>query len=80
MANGPVMLDEFFYGRKDAATESDCQGSFPSSVNESMSRLHAAGLTSEQIVALANIEAFNVVRDPAQARWSTRPRFDNYYY
>ena len=74
------MLDEYVYGRKDAATESECQGSFPATWDEGIKRLEAAGFTPAQIVALANVEAFNVVRDPEQERWSTRPRFDNYYY
>ena len=74
------MLDEFYFGRSDASSEAECQGSFPSSVNDSVKRLEAAGFTPAQIVALANVEAFNVVRDPEQERWSTRPKFDNFYY
>ncbi len=80
-AGGPVMLDDFFYGRKDATSESECNAitNFPTAENYK-DNMMAKGFTAEQVVALANCEAFGVVRSPENERWSTCPRFDNYYY
>jgi len=80
-AGGPVMLDDFFYGRKDAASESECNdiSNVPHAGNYAENMM-AKGFTAEQVVALANCEAFGVVRSPNNVRWSNHPRFDNYYY
>jgi|TARA_B110000285_G_C14841641_1_gene475645 hypothetical protein len=80
-ADGPVMLDELLYGRKDAKSVDQCGKleSVPSSSNY-VSNLQAKGFTEEEIVALASVEAFGVCRDPEQARWSSHPKLDTYYY
>ena len=64
-ADGPVMLDELLYGRKDAQSVDQCGKleSIPTSSNY-VSNLQAKGFTEEEIVALASVEAFGVCRDP----------------
>ena len=49
-------------------------------VNQTQYYWFEKGFSEEEIVALASVEAFGVTRDPEQARWSTFPKFDNYYY
>lgn len=80
-AGGPVMLEDFAYGRVDATSESQ-SGKIDGipSPNNYIARLESLGLTTEEIVAVANIESFGVHRDPDQARWSAHPKFDNYFY
>lgn len=80
-ADGPVMLDEFMYGRRDAQSADEC-GKLESVPTSStyVSNLQAKGFSDEEIVALASVEAFGVLRDPNQARWSSHPKFDTYYY
>jgi hypothetical protein len=36
--------------------------------------------TEKEIVALASIEAYGIVKNPVSSRWSTHPRFENFYY
>lgn len=79
-ADGPVMLDEFAYGRKDAASAEDCGSNAPISQDSYVAKLQAMGFTDEEVVALASVEGFGVTRDPEHARWSTYPKFGTYYY
>lgn len=79
-AEGPVMLDEFAYGRKDATSAGECGSNTPIAQGSYVANLQAKGFSDEEIVALASVEAFGVMRDPEQARWSTFPKFDNFYY
>ena len=74
------MLDEFTYGRTDASNVAECGSSDLPSEGNYTSYLSSHGFSDEEIVALANVEAFGVVRDPSHADKSTFPRFDNYYY
>jgi hypothetical protein len=74
------MLDEFYYGRKDAASAQECGSTKEVSQSSYVANLQAKGFTEEEIVALASVEGFNVTRDPEQARWSSFPKFDNFYY
>lgn len=79
-ADGPVMLDEFAYGRKDASSAEECGSTSQVSSDAYVANLQAKGFSDEEIVALASVEAFGITRDPEQARWSAFPKFDNYYY
>ena len=75
------MLDDFFYGRKDAASASDCNSLSNLPTNNNFADcLKDKGFNNEQTVALAICDAFGVVQDPAHARSSIFPKFDNYYY
>lgn len=80
-AGGPVMLDDFFYGRKDAASVSECHplNNIPTADNY-VDNLKSKGFSDEQIVALSSVEAFGVVQEPTHASNSIYPRFSNYYY
>ena len=80
-AGGPVMLDDFFYGRKDAASAGDCNplSNIPTA-NNYVDCLKEKGFTDEQIVALTSVEAFGIVQDPVHTSGSIFPRFTNYYY
>ena len=64
-ANGPIILDNFAYGRKDAVSVEECGGSFetPSEGNY-VSKFESLGFSSEEIVALASIEAFGKFQNP----------------
>lgn len=80
-AGGPTILHDFFYGRKDATSNSDCNplSNMPTEDNYA-DNMGQKGFTPEQIVALAYCEAFGVVQDPSHVRASLFPRFNNYYY
>ena len=75
------MLEDFAYGRADANIESESGDSngIPSASNY-ISRLGSLGLSTEEIVAVSNIESFGVHQDPNHSRWSSHPKFDNYFY
>ena len=74
------MLDEFAWGREDASSASEC-GKAPESVpSDYHGHLSQIGLSDEEVVALASIEAFSVLRNPSHSRWSEHPKFDNFYY
>jgi len=75
------MLDEFVFGRQDADSASECGSpdSLPAEGSYS-SHLQSLGLAESEVVAMASVDAFNVVRDPSQARWSTHPKFDTFYF
>lgn len=74
------MLDEFTYGRRDAANAEECGSPEMPSEGNYTSYLQSNGFSEEEIVALANCEAFGVVKDPSHTSASKYPRFDNYYY
>ena len=76
-ADGPVMLDEFGYGRKDSTS---APAMTPVTESNYVSNLQSKGFSDEEIVALASVEAFGVHRDPEQARWSSHPKLDTFYY
>eukprot|EP00351_Strombidinopsis_sp_SopsisLIS2011_P005311 CAMPEP_0116881438 /NCGR_PEP_ID=MMETSP0463-20121206/13555_1 /TAXON_ID=181622 /ORGANISM="Strombidinopsis sp, Strain SopsisLIS2011" /LENGTH=158 /DNA_ID=CAMNT_0004533393 /DNA_START=220 /DNA_END=696 /DNA_ORIENTATION=- len=80
IAGGPRALDEFVWGRKDA-TQADLGNvdNIPTE-NNYRSNMEAKGFTNEEIVALASVEAFSVVQDPAKVRWLSNPVISNYYY
>lgn len=63
-AEGPVMLDEFAYGRKDATSAGECGSNTPIAQGSYVANLQAKGFSDEEIVALASVEAFGVMRDP----------------
>ena len=83
-ANGPVMLDEFAFGRKDANSveEAGDYQSIPThgSSTQFVSYLKERGFSDEEIVALASVEAFGSVNDPKRAQLSSFPVLDNFYY
>ena len=78
-ADGPRILDMYAYNRKDAKSL-DQVNFTPVTEENYISNLKGKGFSDEEIVALASVEAFNVLRDPEQARWSSHPKFDTYYY
>ncbi len=63
-AGGPVMLDEFAWGRKDAQTDSECGNHQEMPRDQYVSNLTGSGLTTEEALAVASLEAFGLVRDP----------------
>ena len=74
------MLGDFAYGRQDAQNASQCGSVEIPSGSNWVNHLQGNGFSDEEIVALASIEAFGNVRNPTNARWSSHPRLDNYYY
>ena len=78
LAGGPTILHDFFYGRKDAQSASDCNpiSNMPNESNYADNMMQK-GFTPDQVVALAYCEAFGVVQDPAHVRASLFPKFDN---
>jgi catalase (peroxidase I) len=80
-AGGPVMLDDFVFGRKDAKNAGEC-GSVKNVPSESnyVSHLTNLGFSEKEIVALASVESFGIHRDPKQSRWSSHPKFETYFY
>ena len=75
------MLEDFFYGRKDAASVSECNplSNIPTP-NDFAENLKQKGFTDEQIVALSSVEAFGIVEEPLQTGGSIFPKFSNYYF
>lgn len=80
-AEGPNILRDIDYGRKDATSEAE-SGDASNIPNESnyKTSLASRGFTNDEIVALASIEAFGLIRDPVKADNSKYPKFDNFYY
>jgi hypothetical protein len=80
-AEGPNLLDDFAYGRKDLIKESDAGDvkSIPTAANY-VQNLTAKGFTHDEIVALASIEVFGHLWDPKVAEQTVYPKLDNYYY
>lgn len=81
MAEGPVMLDDFAWGRQDATSEAQC-GSLSGipSPNNYIARLEELGFDHNEIVALANCESFGIDQSAGHARWSNHPKFNNHLY
>ena len=80
-AEGPNILDDISYGRKDATSEEEAGkvSNIPTSGNF-RANLKAKGFNDDEIVALAAVEAFGVVWDPKKKDASKYPKLDNYYY
>lgn len=80
-AEGPNLLDDFAYGRKEIENESQAgrMESIPTSANY-VSNLQAKGFTADEIVALASIEVFGQLWDPKVADQTVYPKLDNFYY
>ena len=80
-ADGPIMLDEFAWGRKDATTVEEC-GSLDHVPQPSgyIQRLGNLGFESNEIVALANCESFGIDQSTTHSRWSSHPAFNNHLY
>lgn len=81
-ADGPNILADISYGRKDAKTESDAGDvkQIPIVGSSWVSNLRAKGFENNEIVALASVEAFGVVWDPKKLDTSKYPKLDNFYY
>ncbi len=81
-AEGPNMFDDLTFGRQDVASESEVGdvSKIPAVGSSYVSSLKARGFDDAEIVALAAIEAFNIVRDPKQADVSREPKLDNYFF
>ena len=54
-AGGPVMLDEWTYGRSDATSASECASSGLPAGDDYVSVMTARGFSAPELVALANI-------------------------
>ncbi len=80
-SEGPNVLGEIVYGRKDAKDVSEC-GSIEDIPNESnyRSNLLAKGFTDDEIVALASVESFGIVKDPKEKDISIYPKLSNFFY
>jgi catalase (peroxidase I) len=80
-AEGPNLVPEIVYGRKDAATENEAgdPSTLPTADNY-RSVLQAKGFDDEEIVALASIEGFGQYWDPKKREGSIYPKLDNFYY
>lgn len=80
-AEGPNILGDIDYGRKDVTSEAEA-GDASLIPNESnfKASLASRGFTNDEIVALASIEAFGLVRDPVKVDSSKYPKLDNFYY
>ncbi len=80
-AEGPNILNDFAYGRKDVTKESEVGDTklIPNASNYK-ENLRAKGFSDEEIVALASIEGFGIITDPKQASVSKYPKLDNYLY
>ena len=81
-AEGPNILNDITYGRKDAATEAEAGdvSKIPSVTAGYVANLKAKGFDDAEIVALASVEAFGLVWDPKKKDTSKYPKLDNYYY
>lgn len=81
-SEGPNILDEIAYGRKDALSEKEAgEVKFiPAVGNQYVSNLKAKGFDAQEIVALASIEAYGTVMDPKKLDTSKFPKLDNFFY
>lgn len=81
-AEGPNILDDISYGRKDAKIESEAGdvSKIPIVGANYVSNLKAKGFEENEIVALAAVEAFGTVWDPKRLDTSKYPKLDNFYY
>ncbi len=81
-AEGPNILSDISYGRKDATSESEAGDvkQIPTIGSNYVSNLKAKGFDNNEIVALAAVEAFGVVWDPKKRDTSKYPKLDNFFY
>ena len=81
-AEGPNILADISYGRKDATGEAQAGDVklIPSVGSNYVSNLKAKGFDNNEIVALAAVEAFGVVWDPKKRDTSKYPKLDNFFY
>ena len=81
-AEGPNILEDISYGRKDAKSENEAGdvSKIPAVGSNYVSNLKAKGFEDSEIVALASIEAFGNVWDPKKRDTSKYPKLDNYFY
>lgn len=81
-AEGPNILNDITFGRKDATEEKEAGDvkQIPVAGAGYKSNLKAKGFDDAEIVALAAIEAFGEVWDPKKRDVSREPKLDNYYY
>ncbi len=78
-AGGPVMLNEYAYGRQDASVN-ECGSTEIPSGSSLVQFYESNGFSEQEIVALASIEAFGDVRNPESMKLSSHPRLDSYYF
>ena len=80
-AEGPNLLDDITYGRKDVQSESEAGSTdlIPSAKNY-RDNLKAKGFEDNEIVALAAVESFVILRDPKKSDSSKYPKLDNFLY
>ena len=81
-AEGPNILDDIDFGRKDAtsASEAGSISNIPNADGQYANKLREKGFDDNEIVALAAIHAFGTVWDPKKLDISKYPKLDNYYY
>ena len=81
-AEGPNILSDITYGRKDAKSESEAGDvkQIPVIGSSWVSNLKAKGFENNEIVALASVEAFGIVWDPKKKDTSKFPKLDNFFY
>lgn len=80
-SEGPNLLDQITYGRKDVQSESEIGSvqNIPTASNYRES-LRARGFEDDEIVALASIETYGIIRDPKKLDASKFPKLDNYVF
>ena len=81
-AEGPNVLKDLTFGRKDVASEAEAGdvSQIPAAGAGYKSALKAKGFDDAEIVSLAAIEAFGCVWDPKKRDVSREPKLDNFYY
>lgn len=78
-AEGPNIIPEIEYGRKDATIEEATPTNIDVNSNFK-ARLSALGFDENEIVALSAVHAFGKVWDPVKKSGSIYPKLDNYYF
>ena len=80
-AEGPNILNQITYGRKDATKLSDI-GNIQNvpTPNNFRATLKAKGFEDSEIVALASVEAFGKVHDPLKSDGTIYSKLDNFYF
>jgi hypothetical protein len=78
--DGPDLIKRLEFGRKDAQSDADSSSNVHSNDQEMQQRLSNCGFSEEEATALAYINAFGAVQDPAHSRHSTHPKFDNFFF
>lgn len=81
-AQGPNVLNEFAYGRKDISSSDKAIGDVSNIPNASnyRSNLQAKGFTDEEIVALASLEALGHLHDPELGKTTYFDKLDNRFF